>query len=440
MIPRIAKAGRSFKGAFAYYLHDKNTQTQDRVAWTQTRNVLTDDPAKAWRVMAYTAMHSEALKKSSGQSMRGSKLQKPVFSYSLSWHPDQKPSRAHMEDTALQSLDHLGLSAYETVMVCHNDEAHPHVHVIVNKVHPETGMVADTRNSKRKIQRFASDYERQTKIYCQQREDNRAKQERGLQTRYRDPVIKNAWAQSDCGKAFVSALSSKGYILAQGRKRLVIVDPHGKAINPMPHLEDVRTRQFKDRLRDLDLSRLPQAEDVQRAINQRNEHNYKQRQHWKRVTAKALNDLQRKHHAEQYALKDKHQQHIEHERNHLNVYYQLDAQQHAIRQLETRLAKPSFMRRLLGIEKRKRKELDGMKQSLANAQWRFDERVAGLETQRDHAIKQLTKRQTRERRQLEHHLEQRGPSKIRSNLQQIRELTHSHDLTLQQRRSRGMSL
>ena len=44
MIPDIAKRGASFKGALAYYLHDKKLEgeherfTSERVAWTETRN------------------------------------------------------------------------------------------------------------------------------------------------------------------------------------------------------------------------------------------------------------------------------------------------------------------------------------------------------------------------------------------------------------------
>ncbi len=43
MIPRIADRGHSFKGAGLYYLHDKKAKTKERVAWTHTHNVGTND-------------------------------------------------------------------------------------------------------------------------------------------------------------------------------------------------------------------------------------------------------------------------------------------------------------------------------------------------------------------------------------------------------------
>lgn len=69
MVPRIPRTkgkgvGTSFKGTAAYLLHDEGqAQTSDRVLWTDTRNLATDNPDQAWRVMAATAMDSDRLKR-----------------------------------------------------------------------------------------------------------------------------------------------------------------------------------------------------------------------------------------------------------------------------------------------------------------------------------------------------------------------------------------
>jgi hypothetical protein len=53
MVPAITEGGRSFKGAALYYLHDKRKPgeaerlTSERVAWTHTLNLATDDPDRA---------------------------------------------------------------------------------------------------------------------------------------------------------------------------------------------------------------------------------------------------------------------------------------------------------------------------------------------------------------------------------------------------------
>ncbi|HWE03570.1 MAG TPA: hypothetical protein VG326_14285 [Tepidisphaeraceae bacterium] len=62
MVPTVTATGSSFKGAAAYYLHDKDADTRERVAWTHTENLLTDDAQKAWKIMAWTASHQAMLK------------------------------------------------------------------------------------------------------------------------------------------------------------------------------------------------------------------------------------------------------------------------------------------------------------------------------------------------------------------------------------------
>ena len=66
MVPRIAKTGRSFKGAALYYLHDEQAQTSERVAFTMTLNLPTDDPDRAMAHMVDTATHAAALKARAG--------------------------------------------------------------------------------------------------------------------------------------------------------------------------------------------------------------------------------------------------------------------------------------------------------------------------------------------------------------------------------------
>ena len=55
--PKIASKGTSFKGAGQYYLHDKNASTGNRIAFTHTENLATNNPDMALKMMAYTAMH-----------------------------------------------------------------------------------------------------------------------------------------------------------------------------------------------------------------------------------------------------------------------------------------------------------------------------------------------------------------------------------------------
>ncbi len=180
MIPKVAKKGRSFKGAGQYYLHDKGAASSERVAFTHTENLPTTDPGKALKCMAWTAMHQNDIKARAGGSGRGRKLSLPVYSYSLAWAPDQDPDRSEMIDAANESLKALGLDAHETLMVAHTDTAHPHIHVIVNRVHPETGIAAKLSKDRIKLSKWAEDYERRHGgIRVERRAENNARRRDG---------------------------------------------------------------------------------------------------------------------------------------------------------------------------------------------------------------------------------------------------------------------
>lgn len=170
MVPDIAKAGHSFNGAMAYYLHDKrqheseqHPQTAERVAWTATRNLATDDPETARRIMIATAQQADELKAQAGVKNTGRKSNAHVYAYSLAWHPDEagQLDRAEMERAVDQSLQVIGAGQLQAVIVCHQDQEHPHVHVIVNRVDPQTGKMLSTSNDRLKLSDWANQYERE---------------------------------------------------------------------------------------------------------------------------------------------------------------------------------------------------------------------------------------------------------------------------------------
>lgn len=175
MVPKVAGKGRSFKGAGLYYLHDKKALTSERVAFAQTVNLPTADPEKAMGWMAHTALRQAEIKAAAGGVAKGRKLRDPVYAYSLSWSPDEQPTREQMLAAGMETLKRLGLDGHEAVLIAHKDEPHPHLHVIVNRVNPETGIAAKLSNDHLTLSTWAEEYERaQGKILCEQRVENNA--------------------------------------------------------------------------------------------------------------------------------------------------------------------------------------------------------------------------------------------------------------------------
>lgn len=166
MVPNVTAKGRSFNGAFAYYMHDKRQEgearrdTAERVAWTETRNLATDDPDTARRVMIATARQADALKKAAGVKAAGRKSTQHVYAYSLSWSTAEagQIDRAEMVRAVDASLKALGAEHLQAVVIAHQDTKHPHVHVVLNRVDPATGKMHGFSNDHRQLDAWALAY------------------------------------------------------------------------------------------------------------------------------------------------------------------------------------------------------------------------------------------------------------------------------------------
>ena len=185
MVPKEPKGGRatgtSFKGAFLYYTHDKREEGENvrlssgRVEWMEYRNLATDDPHLASTIMAATAKSQNDLKRQAGASLAGNKSDKTVYHYSLGWNPSEKDglTKAEMLRAADESLRALGAEGNQAALIAHNDTAHPHVHVIINRVHPETGKMLDLWNSQKTLSKWAMAYEQERgQVFCDKRVEN----------------------------------------------------------------------------------------------------------------------------------------------------------------------------------------------------------------------------------------------------------------------------
>lgn len=188
MIPRLHKRGTSFKGACGYILHDAQATSRERVLWNDTRNLISqaDD---AWFEMFATARDQAALKEQSGQSARGRKNTKPVLHLTLSWAIGENPTPEHMRETARSCLNTLGLGEHQAVLAAHSDKEHLHVHIVVNTVHPDTGMTAQLKYSKERLSRWAEAYEKAHGIHCEERIRNNEKRKEQAAARAQDGSI-----------------------------------------------------------------------------------------------------------------------------------------------------------------------------------------------------------------------------------------------------------
>lgn len=161
MNPNLSTVGFSFKGAYEYHGHDKGRQnTSERVDWFATRNLMTDDTKTAERIMIATAQDRDRLKREAGIKNTGRQSNAHVQTLSLSWHPDERVSRAEMEQAADEVIKRLELEDHQVAIFSHNDTKHQHVHLIINRVNPRDGRMTTLSNAKNKLDSWAREYER----------------------------------------------------------------------------------------------------------------------------------------------------------------------------------------------------------------------------------------------------------------------------------------
>lgn len=255
MVPKVAAKGTSFKGAGLYYLHDKQASTTERVAFTHTENLATDDPDLALRMMAHTAINQNRIKAANGGARTGRKLTFPVYTYSLSWAPGEQPTQEQMIEAGQQTLKELGLDGHEVLMVAHNDEPHPHIHLIVNRVHPQTGKAAALSNDHLKLSRWAEAYEReQGKIRCEQRVLNNEARRKGQFVKDRRslrPIHFHQWRRQRGRDAFyVRQTTAKNLAAYHAGQHQALRDRHAAQRDDLYDKKEERIRQFRAALRE----------------------------------------------------------------------------------------------------------------------------------------------------------------------------------------------
>ncbi len=152
-----------------YGLHDQTSPknphptTSERVAWTACLGLPIDDPQLMVRVMQSLTADAPALKAAAGISARGRKLKKPYTHLVFNWPPGAKPSKAEMLSAVAGGLKSIGLDErHYAVCTAHNDTDHPHVHVFVSRIDPETGKVVNLdKGATDRFSRWAEQYERE---------------------------------------------------------------------------------------------------------------------------------------------------------------------------------------------------------------------------------------------------------------------------------------
>jgi len=128
MLAKIAPATNDFHALARYLVRGKpgTTPRADRVAWTFAQNLPTDDPE-----LAATYMHATA--------QLSARTKKAAYHLMIAWHERERPEPELMQTVARRTLDLAGLAEHQALIMGHGDKPHRHLHILLNRVHPDTG-------------------------------------------------------------------------------------------------------------------------------------------------------------------------------------------------------------------------------------------------------------------------------------------------------------
>lgn len=132
----------------SYLLKGAQGQQTERVEWTAGRNLLTTNVDLIPTVMQSTASSSRD-------------VERPVYHLTISLHPSEKLEREALERVVERTLTDLGLEEHQAFVVAHDDTQHQHVHVMVNRVHPDTGKAWNGEHDYARIERSLRHQERE---------------------------------------------------------------------------------------------------------------------------------------------------------------------------------------------------------------------------------------------------------------------------------------
>ena len=118
--------GSSFKALTAYLTEDVDKETGELI--------------ERGEIMLSPALLSEetAAIEMLAVSKENQRCKDPVMHIVLAWQTGENPSREQWEKAVIHAMENIGLGEHQYMAVAHADTENFHVHVMANRVHPET--------------------------------------------------------------------------------------------------------------------------------------------------------------------------------------------------------------------------------------------------------------------------------------------------------------
>jgi hypothetical protein len=195
---------------------------------------------------------------------RGTKCRQYLFSLSLS-----PPETARVEVEGFEAAigrieEKLNLTGQPRAIVFHEKEGRRHAHCVWSRIDAETMKAIPMSFFKQKLMNVSRDLYLENGWKMPKGLDNRAERNptnftlaewqqakrNGMDPRWIKQDLQACWAGSDSLKSFERALQERGYFLAKGDRRgLVVLDFNGEVYS-LPRMLNLKTKEVRARLGD----------------------------------------------------------------------------------------------------------------------------------------------------------------------------------------------
>jgi hypothetical protein len=268
--------GKSVGGARRLAVHLMRTDTNERAEMKELYGVAAEDLRGALLEMEAVAA--------------GTRCTKPFYHASINTPAHERLTDEQRAKAIQRLAAELGLTGQPYAVVVHEKEGREHCHIVWGRIDLDRMAAISDSHNYRKHEIVARELEREFGHERVQgahiERDGKERPERtpshsemlqadrtGLSPKQVKEQITEIWRQTHTGQEFAVVLWEAGYVLARGDRRdYVVIDPRGGTHSLARRVEGARAKDIRERLSDLDSSRLPSitdAKQIQRARQER---------------------------------------------------------------------------------------------------------------------------------------------------------------------------
>ncbi|MDJ0387329.1 relaxase/mobilization nuclease domain-containing protein [Roseomonas sp. E05] len=195
---------------------------------------------------------------------RGTRCRQYLFSLSLSPPEQEKVSVESFELAVARVERRLGLEGQPRAIVFHEKEGRRHAHCVWSRIDAQTMTARPMSFYKKKLMGISRDLYLEHGWTMPRGLENAAERNptnfslaewqqarrQGIDPRWLKATLQDCWKRSDNRQAFIRSLEERGFLLAKGDKRGLVVLDHGGEVHALPRLLDLKTKEVRDRLGD----------------------------------------------------------------------------------------------------------------------------------------------------------------------------------------------